>query len=93
MRERVCSSPLHVAVLTSQAVSPAEPGRMWECVSKKHESPPNHRRGVPSAWPTRIAVGLADKVVVKYFSNFKNSCIFAFRKNGFITTKSKHDDN
>ena len=28
MWECVCSSPLHVAVLTSQAVSPAEPGRM-----------------------------------------------------------------
>ena len=28
MHKCVCSSPLHVAVLTSQAVSPAEPGRM-----------------------------------------------------------------
>ena len=28
MQKCVCFSPLHVAVLTSQAVSPAEPGRM-----------------------------------------------------------------
>ena len=28
----------------------------------------------------------------KYFSNFKNSCTYAFRKNGCITTKSKHND-
>ena len=35
---------------------------------------------------------LADGVFVKYFSNFKNSCTFVFRKNGCITTKSKHND-
>ena len=27
----VCSSPLHDTDLASQAVSPMEPGRVWEC--------------------------------------------------------------
>ena len=36
---------------------------------------------------------LADGVFIKNFSNFKNSCTFAFRKNGCITTKSKHNDH
>ena len=26
-----CSGPLHLVVLASQAVSPMEPGRVWEC--------------------------------------------------------------
>lgn len=31
MRKCVCSNPLHIAELASQAVSPMEPGRVWEC--------------------------------------------------------------
>ena len=36
---------------------------------------------------------LADRGFIKIFSNLKNSCAFAFRKNGCITTKSKYNDH
>lgn len=62
-------------------------GRTCECVNALVSS---RNANETSSWGDG---NLADRGVIKTFSNFKNSCTFAFRKNGYITTKSKYNDH